>query len=380
MPSFRPLVVLSVLAPLFGVRADADPFEGVEAAKPVPPAPPEDGWDRDLLFRKEVYLQVSAQDGQRTFARESLGFEALKRFAGPTSTRASVNVQARLVRRDRPMETSNDPMGDPGWVLELHNLYADVYSVFGPVGRFNVRAGRFYLPFGLNLQTDTHGTLLQLSNERNFGYERDWYAGLWGSAGPHLRYDAYWMAGSGETLSFQGQKGLFGGRLALSERHRDALGLEGGMAFMAGERLSRMAASRSPSVGSRAGSDHEVDTVRFGPDLRYAFLAPGGLATATAEWSAGRDGPDAVATTLYQADWLGADRRWGAAVQYRRFWQDMPMGGRADASVAWELTRYLRNDVGNTTLHWIKLNVERRLERMEGHAGAVVTLQYYRYW
>jgi hypothetical protein len=31
-----------------------------------------------------------------------------------------------------------------------------------------------YLPFGLNLQTDTHATLQQLSNDRNFGFERDW--------------------------------------------------------------------------------------------------------------------------------------------------------------------------------------------------------------
>ena len=50
------------------------------------------------------------------------------------------------------------------------------------MGRFNFRAGRFYVPFGLNLQTDTHGTVLQLSNEQNLGFERDWYTGFWGSS------------------------------------------------------------------------------------------------------------------------------------------------------------------------------------------------------
>ena len=65
----------------------------------------------------------------------------------------------------------------PGWTFEYHNFYVDLYNVFNPVlsdsergrnaGRFNIRAGRFYVPFGLNLQTDTHGTVLQLSNDRN---------------------------------------------------------------------------------------------------------------------------------------------------------------------------------------------------------------------
>ena len=85
------------------------------------------------------------------------------------------------------------------------------------VGRFNFRAGHFYVPFGLNLQTDTHGTVLQLSNERNFGFERDWHAGVWGSINRHLNYDAYYLTGSGYDLKFKGQSGLGAVRVSLGE-------------------------------------------------------------------------------------------------------------------------------------------------------------------
>ena len=44
-----------------------------------------------------------------------------------------------------------------------------------------------------------------------------------------------------------------------------------------------------------------------------------------------------------------------------------------------EFTWYFRNDVGNANLHWIKLNVERQLERTQGRPQTIVTLQYYFY-
>jgi hypothetical protein len=79
---------------------------------------------------------------------------------------------------------------------------------------------------------------------------------------------------------------------------------------------------------------------------------------------------------LYQAEYLRASRRWGLATQYRRFRQD---GQGADASLIGEISWYFRNDAGNSNLHWIKLNVERRVERMRGQPAMIITLQYYFY-
>jgi len=64
------------------------------------------------------------------------------------------------------------------------------------------------------------------------------------------------------------------------------------------------------------------------------------------------------------------------ATQYRRFREE---GHGADASIIGELTWYFRNDVGNSNLHWIKLNVERQLERIQARPNTISTLQYYFY-
>lgn len=365
------LVLLLALGRAAGAAAP-DPFAGV-APRAEQPQPRAGGlFGENFGFRRELMSEFAAAEGDRTYSRQSAGGEVLKKFSSETATRASVDLQLRLVRRDRYVAVPNDMEGmrREGWFLEYHNAYADLYNVLDPVlsdeqrgrqlGRFNLRAGRFYVPFGLNLQTDTHGTLLQLSNERNFGFERDWYAGAWGAAGEHANYDAYYLAGSGYYPEWKGQSGLAALRLSLAGRHLSEHGLEGGVSGLAGERLHE---------------DMVRPTRRAGLDVRWRRGAGPGLLTGTAEWSAGRDEAD-VLTQLYQADWLHASRRWGLAAQYRRFWE----GGRgAEASLAGELSWYLRNDVANADLHWVKLALERGVEPAPGR-DVVVTLQYYRYW
>ena len=363
---------------------EADPFADLAdspRSQPVlTPEPAARSWRQKFLtenfgFRKEIMSQFDMSEQGRPASRQSVGFEALKKFSTLTATLASFNFQGRLVRRDGFHPVLNDMEGESrsGWAFEYHNVYLDLYNVLNPVlsdeqrgenlGRFNLRVGRFYVPFGLNLQTDTHGTVLQLSNERNFGFERDWYTGFWGTINQHLNYDAYYLMGSGYDVKFKGQKGLGAIRLSLSNKYSSEYGLEAGLSILGGERLSHEAQGR-------------IETQRVGLDGRLRRAIPTGLVTFTSEISGGRDVPDTVFTQLYQTEYLHASRRWGLATQYRRFGQDS-LG--ADASIVGEITWYLRNDVGNSNLHWIKLNVERRLERMQGLPKLVVTLQYYFY-
>ena len=362
--------------------ASADPFADLaESAKPQPALhQTERSWKQKFFtenfgFRKEIMSQFDTSERGQPASRQSVGFEILKKFSTDTATLAGFNFQGRLVRRDGFHPVLNDMEGGsrPGWAFEYHNLYIDLFNVLNPVlsdeqrganvGRLNLRVGRFYVPFGLNLQTDTHGTVLQLSNERNFGFERDWHAGFWGTLNKHLNYDAYYVAGSGYDLKFKGQTGLGAVRLSLSNNYSSEYGLEAGLSLLKGERLSHQAPSR-------------IETERAGLDGRYRRAVRTGLVTFTFELSGGRDVPDAVLTQLYQTEYLHASRRWGLATQYRRFGQE---GRGADASLIGEVTWYLRNDVGNSNLHWIKLNVERQLARMQRPPGTVVTLQYYFY-
>ena len=405
----------------------ADPFADLEPAKSplantnrVGAIPVTDGaavrrgfFGENFTFKNEIMAEVSysaeANREQRNslpglYSRNSIGFEVLKKFSTATATVAAFDLQMRLVRRDGFHEVLNDMEGGGrrGWYFfEIHNAYVDFYNVFDPLlgdaargenlGRFNLRAGRFYLPFGLNLQTDTHGTLLQLSNERNFGSERDWYAGFWGSLNSSVNYDAYYLLGAGYDIRFRGQSGLVGARLSLANRFLNEFGIEGGISYLGGERLAPGAVERSASVARDSRGRNIVATQRGGVDARYTRPIPTGSLTLATELSTGFDEGDRVYTQLCQIDYLTRNRKFGASAQYRRFSERIgpalpgaagataPAWG-ADASVIGEVTWYFRNDLGNANLHWLKLNVERQTERLGGARDTIVTLQYYRYF
>ena len=368
MRSVAALLLLSV-CPAYG--AGADPFAGMSVSSE--PAQEQTAQTRSQRFfadnfgwRNEVMSQFGFSDQAAPASRQSAGFEALKKFSSETKTFASVDLQGRLVRRDRFVGSLNDleGAGRQGWSFEYHNAYADFYDLAGPVGKVNARIGRFYVPFGLNLQTDTHGSVLQLSNERNFGFERDWYAGFWGPLTDDLNYDAYYLAGSGYDLKYKGQSGLGAARLSLANRYANEYGLEGGLSVIGGQRLSSMTSG-------------PIDTTRAGIDGRLRRAVPTGSVAWSSEVSGGRDAPDSVFTQLHQLEYLHASRRWGLSAQYRRFWQQ---ARDDDASLFCEATWYFRNDVSNSSLHWLKLNVERQLERQAGNRALIATLQYYRYW
>jgi hypothetical protein len=357
-------------------------------------------WLKNLLsdnftFKKEIFLQITAGDKVEAdpplYSRQSVGFEALKKFSTTTSTIAAFDLQSRLVRRDNYIDVLNDMEGKDraGFYLEYHNVYLDLYNVFNPLlnesgrgknlGRFNWRTGHFYLPFGINLQTDTHGTLLQLSNEQNFGFDRDWYTGLYGSISRNFNYDCYYLLGSGYHPRFRGQSGLLAARISLSNRFRNEYGLEGGLSVMSGERLSEQTMDGSLDVDERQPGEI-IRTLRLGLDGRYTRMLWQGTVAMTSELSGGEDA-DKVFTQLHQVEYTSRSRKWGWAGQYRRFWNaNWAAQCKANASLIGEFTIYTKNDVSSSVLRWIKLNVARQLERREGNRSWLYTVQYYYYW
>ncbi len=348
----------------FAQSTEPDPFAGV-SPKETPEAKSTGFFSDNFGFRKELMSEFGATNAGQLASRQSAGFEVIKKFSTETKTFLGIDFQGRLVWREGFVDSPNDHegMNRQGVVFEYHNAYADLYSLFGDVGRFNLRLGRFYLPFGLNLQTDTHGTLLQLSNERNFGFERDWYAGFWGILTEDLRYDVYYMLGSGYGINFAGQSGLGAARVGLANKYLSDYGLEAGASFMGGQRLS-------PNI---------INTLRGGLDARYRKSIPTGLLTLTSEVSAGQDSPNAVVTQLYQLDYLHSSRRFGVASQFRWFWeQNLPKP--VDSAILAEATWYFSNDISGSNLQWIKLNCEVQLARQTGDRNVIWTLQYYWYW
>jgi len=219
-------------------HAKIDPFAGIEASTATPAGEKTaiSSWfGENFGFREELMSESATSRHSPAYSRQSAGFELLKKFSTETKTVGSLNLQGRLVRRDRYVPVLNDMEGMQrrGWFFEYHNVYTDLYN-----DPLNFRIGRFYVPFGINLQTDTHGTLLQLSNERNFGFERDWYTGLWGTLTEDLSYDAHYLVGSGYDLKYRGQSGLGVARLSLGNKYSFERGLEGGLSVMGGQRLA----------------------------------------------------------------------------------------------------------------------------------------------
>ena len=356
----------------------SDPFADVEPAAAARALSPR-SWKDDLLFRREIYWMTTAgrEDFAEThdlYSRVSAGFEVQKRFSTATRTLAALDYQGRVVYRHHILDTAGDPMGMDAstWEYETHNAYADLYNPLGEPGRFNLRAGRFYLPFGLNYQTDTHGTLLQLSNDRVFGTERDWQVTAYGEATRHLDYAAGYVLGSGPEQEVDGQKGMAMGRLGLGSPVLFERGLEGGVSAAYGERIDPHVA---PTVA--------IETWRAGADLRKRFDSALGPFTLTGEAAVGEDDTEGVWSGLAQAEWLNPGRRWGMAAQYSRLMRETDgeeSRDDADERTHLVLTRYFRNEIGNAALHWIALGVERQMQIPEDGPDTLFTVQYYRYW
>ncbi|MCM8814024.1 MAG: hypothetical protein NC924_08865 [Candidatus Omnitrophica bacterium] len=356
-----------------------DPFADVSAA-PASPVAADNSWLTDnALFRKElstlnVWGTDAGADAGEIYSRISVGFEVLKRFSTATETVAAFNYQGRLVYRNQVRESAADPMvrDAEAWRYETHNAYAELYNVFGEPGRFNLRAGRYYLPFGLNYATDTHATLLQLSNDRLFGTERDWQLSAYGNVSEYFDYAAGYVFGSGADQKMDGQSGMAVGRLGLGNAFLFEQGLEAGASLAYGQRLD-------PHLAVR----HVLDTWRAGVDIRKRFDSGSGPWTITFEGAGGEDDAAAVGSALLQVDWLHPARRWGVSAQHvylDRETHAVSHGAAPDERAMLVVTRYLRNDVGNAGLHWVAVGVERQVQLPAGGEDTLVAVQYYRYW
>ena len=250
------------------------------------------------------------------------------------------------------------------WVWETHNAYVDFLGVVGPPGAVNLRVGRYYIPFGLNVATDTHGTLLQLSNDRVFGTDRDGQALAYGSVGA-FDYWAGYLTGAGPDLTLDGQAGLAAARIGLGSGFLFEHALEGGLSGAWGERLDPHREPRAPIRAWRAGAD-----------ARRRWDTSAGPLTLTGEAAVGEDDGAPLRSGLAQAEWRSPGRRGGAAAQYAYFSLDAPHASLGRRT-GWVVTHYFRNAADNASLHWLAVGLDWSIGSPD---DARVALQYYRYW
>ncbi len=391
--------VLLFLCINIATKADDNPFAGLEKPKisSFSHSNSESSHSQSLsnsirYLKKEIISVYSRklEDSGGHNIKQVLGLEYLHKFSDQLASRSSFNIQLQFVFRDSQnwMQINH---GTPSrWEMETHNFYLDVYQALDSfmtkterarnIGRFNLRIGRFYLPLGLNLQTDTHATLLHLSNEQHLGYDRDWLIGFYGAFNENLKYDLYFMLGSGHDAVLKEQKGLIGGRISLAGKFLYEQGYEAGVSFITGERLSH----------SHPKNKH-IQTSRAAFDVRYTKPLTNGTLKSLAEIYHGKDNFQTVSSFLGQVELLTSDRKHGYALQFRHFdrhGQKPDAGGMIHATAkdgidSWsglEYTRYLHNDLMGNQLEWIKFLIEKPLKSRTGFEDLQVTVQYYSYW
>ncbi|MFZ5949656.1 MAG: hypothetical protein ACOYXC_03040 [Candidatus Rifleibacteriota bacterium] len=343
------------------------------------------------FLKKEILsrFESSMDSLNNSHFHQALGLEYLVRFSDATATRSSINMQAQFVydNLDRNRLLNSDSARY--FKLMFHNTYYDVFqaldSFMGPsarkrnLGRYNFRIGRFYLPHGLNLQTDTHATLLQLSNEMHFGYDRDWYTGFYGALNENLKYDLYWMLGSGHDAVYKKQKGLMGMRVSLAGKFLYEKGLEAGLSIVSGERL----AHDSMLFG------RHIQTSRLAFDYRQTTTRRSGTVRSTLEVSGGKDDRQNVAGALFQIDHTDRERKNGLALQLRYMdrhglprvmVKDHRGQDGVETTADFEITRFLINDVNGNRMKWVKLLFSQPLGPSINQRDARIILQFYSYW
>lgn len=389
------LLVLSawlLCQPLQSLRASDDPFADLARPQKLSETGEinESNGSAVSFLKNEIDSRVEFAGNSETHFHQALGLEYLVRFSDRTATRSSLNAQLQLVYDSRDDSKLFGNHSSKYLKFDIHNFYFDVFQAFDSfmglsarkknIGRFNLRLGRYYLPHGINLQTDTHATLLQLSNKYHFGYERDWYLGLYGSMNDDLKYDLYWMLGSGHDAVYKRQKGLVGLRVSLAGKFLYEEGIESGISFLTGERLAH---------DSMMGKKHR-QTSRIAFDFRKTRALRAGTAKTTIELSRGKDDAQDVTGILTQFELLDSARTNAYAMQIRYFDRHGGMNmakasphsfnNGTEAFVDLEFTRYLVNDVNGNRLKWVKLLLSKPLDSSISNLNPSLTLQFYSYW
>ena len=108
-------------------------------------------------------------------------------------------------------------------------------------------------------------------------------------------------------------------RLSLSNKYSSEYGIEGGVSFLGGERLSPEAGERVHANSIVLSKYSPIKTERAGIDGRYRRAVPRGLLTLTTELSGWGDASDPVFVQLLEAEYLRSSRRWGVGTQFRRY-------------------------------------------------------------
>lgn len=190
------------------------------------PAPPDDDsltfvskWKENLRYSFD-FSSRGARDRSGNFVMSVAGFDMHKVFSTRNRDVGTLTFQPYLVYisdRDRAPYYFDDEKTALTWRIANFNWY------ILPNGLLNIRAGHFEVPFGLEQDVDTNGTLRQYSFSHR-GVKADWGVSVNGIA-QDFEYEFAITRGTGNEYSELYDPYIVSGRLGMNLNHSTNVGV-----------------------------------------------------------------------------------------------------------------------------------------------------------
>ena len=203
------------------------------------------GWSDNTRWAVDISTRFSRDLRQNHHSSQQVvGFDLHKVFTGEQGDFATLVFQPYWVR----LHDVQNPgfYFDGGDDAELTWRIANINYTGLSYGSFNVRAGHFEVPFGLEQNIDTNGTLRQYSF-RDRGIKADWGVSVNGVLS-EFDYEVALTRGSGNNISERDEPRCLHLRLRLEAHARVILSGVGGLAVNIS--LVQFANAARPRVGS----------------------------------------------------------------------------------------------------------------------------------
>lgn len=169
-----------------------------------------------------------------------IGLDLHKVFSSKNHDIGTLTLQPYIVKLNN---VTNAPLNfDDGNDTQLTWRIANFNYTGLAQGRFNIKVGHFEIPFGLEYQLDTNGTLRQItSNDR--AIKADWGVSVNGIL-PNIEYEIALTRGSGSEITSRDNPHVFSGRIGTSS-HKN---LVTGFSWFTGEVLGKNGVTRHNKV------------------------------------------------------------------------------------------------------------------------------------
>ncbi len=210
-------------------------------------------WTENLRWNLDVSLRGHVDRNGETGFAGAFGLDLNKVVSTSTRDVATIVLQPYLVRRDGAAPGPAIFEDDHDFALQWRIFNANLKLTRD--GAYRLRLGHFELPFGLEQNIDTNGTLWQYSHGMNFGTKTDWGATINGDL-DSFEYEFAWSRGSGNEFLDRGGDGVWSGRVGTPRDGENVYGLS----FLSGDLTTK----GSPIEQHRAAIDASFTRQSFG--------------------------------------------------------------------------------------------------------------------